>query len=171
MVEEEDGQQRRWLRLRCDFVAWRWLQQGCGCNRGKMGQRSARLLQRRTAVVWRERPLLVVFTSMLARLLLAVIKEDGKIAAGSVMQREISAGSDQVAAGRDQGRWQREIAVAAMKPDGSERSLLVAFVPQGIAAGCDQGGWQREIAASSVVQREIRAAVEGIREVGWLKGW
>ncbi|RWW41902.1 hypothetical protein BHE74_00052580 [Ensete ventricosum] len=45
---------------------WRWLQQGCGCNRGKMGQRSARLLQRRTAVVWRERPLLVVFTSMLA---------------------------------------------------------------------------------------------------------
>ncbi|RWW41901.1 hypothetical protein BHE74_00052581 [Ensete ventricosum] len=87
------------------------------------------------------------------------------------MQREISAGSDQVAAGRDQGRWQREIAVAVMKPDGSERSLLVAFVPQGIAAGCDQGGWQREIAASSVVQREIRAAVEGIREVGWLKGW
>ncbi|RZS01879.1 hypothetical protein BHM03_00031826 [Ensete ventricosum] len=96
------------------------------------------------------------------------------------MEGETAAGRVHFDASRDQGswqrkiaasRWQREIAVAAMKPDGSERSLLVAFVPQGIAAGCDQGGWQREIAASSIVQREIRAAVEGIREVGWLKGW
>ncbi|RWW15206.1 hypothetical protein GW17_00020967 [Ensete ventricosum] len=75
-------------------------------------------------------------------------------------------GCDQVAAGRDQSRWQREIAAAAMKTDGSEGSLLVAFVPQRIAAGCDQGGWQREIAASSIVQREMHAAVEGIREIG-----
>ncbi|RZS23967.1 hypothetical protein BHM03_00056983, partial [Ensete ventricosum] len=58
-----------------------------------------------------------------------------------------------------------------MKTDGSERSLLVAFVPQGIAVGCNQGRWQREIAASSVMQREMRAVVEGIREIAWLKGW
>ncbi|RWW20117.1 hypothetical protein GW17_00015785 [Ensete ventricosum] len=94
-----------------------------------------------------------------------------KIAAGSVMQRGIAAGRDQVAAGRNQSRWQREIAATAMKTDGSEGSLLVAFVPQRIAAGRDQGGWQQESAASSIVQREMRAAVEGIREVGWLKGW
>ncbi|RRT49423.1 hypothetical protein B296_00023548 [Ensete ventricosum] len=54
-----------------------------------MGQRSARLLQKRTATVWRERPLLVVFTSTLAMIkaignerlllgwLLVAIKEDG----------------------------------------------------------------------------------------------
>ncbi|RZR73170.1 hypothetical protein BHM03_00020986 [Ensete ventricosum] len=87
------------------------------------------------------------------------------------MQRGIAAGCDQVAAGCVQGRWQREIAAAAMETNGSERSLLVAFVPRGIAAGCDQGGWQRVVAVGSVVQREMRAAVEGIREIGWLKGW
>ncbi|RWW47236.1 hypothetical protein BHE74_00046784 [Ensete ventricosum] len=48
----------------------------------------------------------------------------------------------------------------------SEKSLLVAFLPQRITAGCDQGGWQREITVGSVVQRGMRAAVEGIREVG-----
>ncbi|RZR72034.1 hypothetical protein BHM03_00009788 [Ensete ventricosum] len=89
-----------------------------------------------------------------------------KIAAGSVMQRGIAAGRDQVAAGRNQSRWQLEIVATAMKTDGSEGSLLVAFVPQRIAAGRDQGGWQQESAASSIVQREMRAAVEGIREVG-----
>ncbi|RWV77279.1 hypothetical protein GW17_00061911, partial [Ensete ventricosum] len=51
------------------------------------------------------------------------------IAVGSVVQRGITAGRDQVAAGCDQGRGQREIAAATMKTDGSERSLLVAFVP------------------------------------------
>ncbi|RWV82934.1 hypothetical protein GW17_00055525 [Ensete ventricosum] len=77
----------------------------------------------------------------------------------------------------------KRLLLAAIKGDGSERSLLaalcngsegsllVAFVLQRIAAGCDQGGWQREIAACSIVQREMRAAVEGIREIGWLKDW
>ncbi|RWW54846.1 hypothetical protein BHE74_00038550 [Ensete ventricosum] len=40
-----------------------------------------------------------------------------------------------------------------------------------IAAGCDQGGWQQEITIGSVVQRTMRAAVEGIREIGRLKDW
>ncbi|RWW69761.1 hypothetical protein BHE74_00022600 [Ensete ventricosum] len=59
------GQQQHQLRLRCDFVSAGGVGVH-GCNRGKTGQRSARLLQRRTAVVWRERLLLVMFTSMLA---------------------------------------------------------------------------------------------------------
>ncbi|RRT63104.1 hypothetical protein B296_00017779 [Ensete ventricosum] len=50
--------------------------------------------------------------------------------------------------------------------DCSEKSLLVVFLPQRITAGCNQGGWQREITVGSVVQRGMRAAVEGIREVG-----
>ncbi|RRT59890.1 hypothetical protein B296_00027434 [Ensete ventricosum] len=42
-----------------------------------------------------------------------------------------------------------------------------SFFAARIAAGCDHGGWQREVAVGSVVQREMRAAVEGIRE--WTK--
>ncbi|RWW74393.1 hypothetical protein BHE74_00017672 [Ensete ventricosum] len=60
-----------------------------------------------------------------------------EIAADSIVHREIAADCDQVTAGCDQGRWQREI-----------------------TAGCDQGGWQREIAAGSVVQREIAAGCD-----------
>ncbi|RWW55479.1 hypothetical protein BHE74_00037884, partial [Ensete ventricosum] len=41
----------------------------------------------------------------------------------------------------------------------------------GIAAGCDRGGWQQEVAIGSVGQRKMRAAVEGIREIGRLKDW
>ncbi|RWW71631.1 hypothetical protein BHE74_00020613 [Ensete ventricosum] len=58
-----------------------------------------------------------------------------------------------------------------MKSYGSERSLLVAFVPQGIAAGYDQGGWQCEITTNNVVQQEMHVVVEGIREIGWSKAW
>ncbi|RRT31536.1 hypothetical protein B296_00053855 [Ensete ventricosum] len=110
-------------------------------------------------------------------------------------ERETAAGHVHFDAGRDQGSWQRKIAATFLsqeiaagcdqrgwqryavrdrcwtRSNGSEGSLLVAFVPQRIAAGCDQGGWQREVAACSIVQREMRAAVEGIREVGWLKDW
>ncbi|RRT44619.1 hypothetical protein B296_00041216 [Ensete ventricosum] len=54
-----------------------------------------------------------------------------------------------------------------MKIDGSERSLLLAFVPQGITAGCNQGRWQREIAASSVWmkvrKRDSRSGIDGRR--------
>ncbi|RWW16473.1 hypothetical protein GW17_00019655, partial [Ensete ventricosum] len=49
----------------------------------------------------------------------------------------------------DSGVWsERSLLVmfssllAAIKAVGSERLLLVAFVPQEIAAGYDQGGWQ-----------------------------
>ncbi|RZR99612.1 hypothetical protein BHM03_00029174 [Ensete ventricosum] len=66
-----------------------------------------------------------------------VTKEDS----GS-MEGETIAGHVHFDVGRDQGSWQRKIVAAAMKTDGSEGSLLVAFVLQGIAAGCDQGGWQ-----------------------------
>ncbi|RWW69482.1 hypothetical protein BHE74_00022910 [Ensete ventricosum] len=52
--------------LRLRGCRWRWLQQGCGSNRRKTGQRCARLLRRRAAAVWSERPLLVVFNSLLA---------------------------------------------------------------------------------------------------------
>ncbi|RRT58461.1 hypothetical protein B296_00046606 [Ensete ventricosum] len=42
------------------------LSQGCVCNRRKMGQRCARLLRRRTTAIRSERPLLVMFNSLLA---------------------------------------------------------------------------------------------------------
>ncbi|RWV90995.1 hypothetical protein GW17_00046754 [Ensete ventricosum] len=58
-----------------------------------------------------------------------------------------------------------------MEIDGSKRSLLVAFVAQGIAAGYDQGGWQRLVTIGSIMQREMCVMVEGITEIGWLKGW
>ncbi|RRT50212.1 hypothetical protein B296_00048937 [Ensete ventricosum] len=63
----------------------------------------------------------------------------------------------------------QRIMLAAIKEDGSEWSLLAALCR--IAAGCDQGGWQRKIAASSVVQRKMHVAIEGIREIGWPVGW
>ncbi|RWW52504.1 hypothetical protein BHE74_00041069 [Ensete ventricosum] len=64
-----------------------------------MGQWSARLLYRRTTTVWRERPLLVVFT-----LMLAVIK-----AVGSERLLLVAFLSQEIAAGYDQGGWQRKI--------------------------------------------------------------
>ncbi|RWW70266.1 hypothetical protein BHE74_00022062 [Ensete ventricosum] len=70
MVEEEEGSNN--IGYGCSATSWLqvvWSQQGCGCNRRKTGQRCARLLQRRTAAIRSERPLLVVFN-----LLLAVIK-------------------------------------------------------------------------------------------------
>ncbi|RWW86937.1 hypothetical protein BHE74_00004272 [Ensete ventricosum] len=53
----------------CAATSWlrvAWSQQGCGCNRRKTGQWRARLLRRRTAAIRSERPLLVVFNSLLA---------------------------------------------------------------------------------------------------------
>ncbi|RRT70052.1 hypothetical protein B296_00032134 [Ensete ventricosum] len=52
--------------VRLHGCRWSWLQRGYDCNGVKTGQRSAQLLQRRTVVVWSERPLLAVFTLMLA---------------------------------------------------------------------------------------------------------
>ncbi|RRT54325.1 hypothetical protein B296_00020082 [Ensete ventricosum] len=54
---------------------------------------------------------------------------------------------------------------AAMKTDDTERLLLVVLVAQGIAASCNQGRWQQQIAVDSIVQREMRAAVKGIKEI------
>ncbi|RWW03716.1 hypothetical protein GW17_00033101 [Ensete ventricosum] len=112
MEEEEEGSSN----VGCGCGATLWLQVEMVAAKVRLRQRDegaaeCTAVQRRTAAVWSERPLLVVFN-----LLLAAIKEVG-----------------------------------------SERSLLVAFVPQEIAAGCDQGGWQREITAGSVVQRRIAA--------------
>ncbi|RZR91915.1 hypothetical protein BHM03_00020095 [Ensete ventricosum] len=76
--------------------------------------------------------------------------------------------------------------LVAIKVDGSERSLLVVFMPQEyywllwqqeitadsvvqreivaghdqVAVGCDQGIWQREITVGSVVLREIAATCD-----------
>ncbi|RWV78621.1 hypothetical protein GW17_00060379 [Ensete ventricosum] len=75
MVEEEEGSNN--IGYGCSATSWLqvvWSQQGCGCNRRKTGQWCARLLQRRTAAIRSERPLLVVFN-----LLLAVIKNNDKI--------------------------------------------------------------------------------------------
>ncbi|RRT42894.1 hypothetical protein B296_00022106 [Ensete ventricosum] len=40
-----------------------------------------------------------------------------------------------------------------------------------ITVGRNQGGWQQEVVVGSVGQRKMHAAVEGTREIGWLKGW
>ncbi|RWV78937.1 hypothetical protein GW17_00060000 [Ensete ventricosum] len=67
MVEEEEGSSD--VGCDCAATSWlrvAWLQQGCGCNRRKMGQRCAQLLRRRTAVIRSKRPLLVVFNWLLA---------------------------------------------------------------------------------------------------------
>ncbi|RWV85210.1 hypothetical protein GW17_00053013 [Ensete ventricosum] len=67
MVEEEEGSSD--VGYDCTATSWlrvAWSQQGCGCNRRKTGQRCARLLQRRTAMIRSKRPLLVVFNSLLA---------------------------------------------------------------------------------------------------------
>ncbi|RZR94584.1 hypothetical protein BHM03_00023310, partial [Ensete ventricosum] len=63
MVEEEEGSNN--IGYGCSATSWLqvvWSQQGCGCNRRKTGQWCARLLQRRTAAIRSERPLLVVIT-------------------------------------------------------------------------------------------------------------
>ncbi|RZS22829.1 hypothetical protein BHM03_00055674 [Ensete ventricosum] len=56
------------------------------------------------------------------------------------MERETAASHTHFDAGYDQSSWQRKIVAAAMKTDGSEGSMLIAFVPQGIVVGYDQGG-------------------------------
>ncbi|RWW05716.1 hypothetical protein BHE74_00021938 [Ensete ventricosum] len=61
------GQQRCWLRLRCDFVA----AGGVGCNKGAAairgsGAAECTVVVEENSSVWSERSLLVVFTSMLA---------------------------------------------------------------------------------------------------------
>ncbi|RWW74122.1 hypothetical protein BHE74_00017952 [Ensete ventricosum] len=52
--------------MRLHGYRWHWLQQWCNYNRRKMGQQSAQLLLRRAVAVWSERPLLVMFNSLLA---------------------------------------------------------------------------------------------------------
>ncbi|RRT44023.1 hypothetical protein B296_00015163 [Ensete ventricosum] len=77
------------------------------------------------------------------------------------------------------GRWAAVCtAVAEEGSSGLEREMAAvrkiaagSFFAARIAAGCDHGGWQRVVAVGSIVQRKMRAAVEGIREIGWLKGW
>ncbi|RWV94262.1 hypothetical protein GW17_00043214, partial [Ensete ventricosum] len=87
------------------------------------------------------------------------------------MERETTVGHVQFIAGRDQDNWQRKI-VAGCDVDRLQRKIVAgSFLPQGIIASCDQGGWQREVTVGSIVQFGICAAVKGIREVGWLKGW
>ncbi|RRT33172.1 hypothetical protein B296_00055349, partial [Ensete ventricosum] len=66
MVEEEEGSSN--IGYCCAATSWlrvAWSQQGCGCNRRKTGQRCAQLLRRRTAAIRSERPLLVMFNSLL----------------------------------------------------------------------------------------------------------
>ncbi|RZR73542.1 hypothetical protein BHM03_00025430 [Ensete ventricosum] len=111
------GQQRRWLRLRCDFVA----ASGVSCSKG------AAAIGGRWAAVC------------------TAVAEEGS----SGLEREMAA-------------VVFNLLLAAIKIVDSERL---------IAAGCDHGGWQRVVAVGSIVQRKMRAAVEGIREIGWLKGW
>ncbi|RWV76944.1 hypothetical protein GW17_00062299 [Ensete ventricosum] len=119
--------------LRLHGCKWRWLQQGCGCNRRKTGQRAE--------------------------------EDNGGI------ERETATSRVHIDVGRDQDSWQRKIA-AGCDVDRLQRKIAAgSFLPQRIAVGCDQAWWQREIAASSIVQREMRATVEGIREIGRLKGW
>ncbi|RZS28768.1 hypothetical protein BHM03_00062409, partial [Ensete ventricosum] len=67
MVEEEEGSSY----VGCGYAATSWLRvgwllQGRGCNRRKTGHQCARLLQRRIAAIRSERPLLVMFNSLLA---------------------------------------------------------------------------------------------------------
>ncbi|RRT35910.1 hypothetical protein B296_00058497, partial [Ensete ventricosum] len=90
---------------------------GCGCNRGKKGRWSARLLQRKTTVVWSERLLLVMFSSLLAaikvdgseRSLRAVMKIDGN--EKSMLVVLVPQG---ITVGYDKGRWQREIVAGSV---------------------------------------------------------
>ncbi|RZR72555.1 hypothetical protein BHM03_00014535 [Ensete ventricosum] len=81
-------------------------------------------------------------------------------------KRSDSEGSSKCGGRRGQQRRQLWLCCDFVAADYSERSLLVAFLPQRIAAGCDQGGWLQEITVGSIVQRGMRAAVEGTREVG-----
>ncbi|RWW52224.1 hypothetical protein BHE74_00041359 [Ensete ventricosum] len=53
----------------------------------------------------------------------------------------------------------------------SERRLLSCLFATRIATGYVQGGWQREVIVGSVGEQKMCTAVEGIREIGWLKGW
>ncbi|RWW07340.1 hypothetical protein GW17_00029280, partial [Ensete ventricosum] len=92
---------------------WRWLQQRCGCNRRKTGQRCTRLLQRRA---WwygaRDHYCRVQF----------------------VAGRDQDSWQRTIVVGCDVNKLQRKIAadsflsqgslLAAIKEDGSERSLL-----------------------------------------------
>ncbi|RRT71143.1 hypothetical protein B296_00019529 [Ensete ventricosum] len=67
MVEEEEGSSD--VGYSCAVTLWlrvAWSQQGYSYSRRKMGQRYARLLQRRTMVIRSKRPLLVMFNLFLA---------------------------------------------------------------------------------------------------------
>ncbi|RWW83939.1 hypothetical protein BHE74_00007505 [Ensete ventricosum] len=67
MVEEEEGNSD--ISCGCTATSWLqvpWSQQWCNYNRRKMGQLCARLLWKRTAAIRSERPLLVMFNSLLA---------------------------------------------------------------------------------------------------------
>ncbi|RZR71497.1 hypothetical protein BHM03_00005478 [Ensete ventricosum] len=120
-------QQRRWRKKRAaaTLVAtalllrgckWRWLQQGCGCNRRKTGQRFTRLLrggQQRYGA------------------------RDGCCCVQFVAGRDQDSWQRTIVAGCDVNKLQRKIAVgsflpqesllAVIKEEGSKRSLLAAL--------------------------------------------
>ncbi|RRT36748.1 hypothetical protein B296_00029650 [Ensete ventricosum] len=121
----------------------------------------------------------------------AAVAEEGS---GSI-ERETIVGRVQFIAGRNQDSWQRKIA-ASCDVDKLQRKITAgSFLPQRIAVGCDQRGWQPGVDVGNIVQRgiaagrdqvaagrdqvaagcdqgrwqrEMRAVVEGIREIGWL---
>ncbi|RWV82373.1 hypothetical protein GW17_00056130 [Ensete ventricosum] len=122
MVEEEEGSSD--VGCGCAATSWlrvAWSQQGYGCNRRKTGQRCARLLRRRTAMIRSERPLLVMFNS-----LLAMIKTIGSEILLWLRCRQITTKDHY---------WQlfcrKESLMAMIKEDASERSLLAALCSKG----------------------------------------
>ncbi|RZR95427.1 hypothetical protein BHM03_00024286, partial [Ensete ventricosum] len=110
---------------------WRWLQQGCCCNRRKTGQRRYGA-RGRDQDSWQRK---IAAGCNVDRLQL-------KIAAGSFLPQRIAVGCDQ-------GGWQPEVAVGNVVQQG------IAAERDQVAAGCDQGRWQREMRAAIEGIREI----------------
>ncbi|RRT65962.1 hypothetical protein B296_00009284 [Ensete ventricosum] len=185
MVEEEEGSSNAdsgcsataWLQVEvvvvCRRLWQRWLQQRCGCDRGKKrkgGHGCCKGGQQQWAAgvgnLRSEGSLLAASKSDGSDIsLLATLRDRfwpraRQMAAGDHCWQRLCSKRSLLAAAKVDGSERSLLVViksllATIKVDGCERSLLAAFVQQEIAASCDQGRWQRVIAAGSVVQREI----------------
>ncbi|RWW46038.1 hypothetical protein BHE74_00048064, partial [Ensete ventricosum] len=122
------GQQLRRLRLRYDlWVQVKVVATMVQLRQWEKGQQSAQLLQKRVAVVWSERLLLIVFN-----LLLVAIKAIGS---------------------------ERSLLV----PLCSERSLLVALCNERSLLVMNKSLLVATKVDDSIVQQEVRSAVEGVK--------
>ncbi|RWW45138.1 hypothetical protein BHE74_00049053 [Ensete ventricosum] len=93
----------------------------------------------------------------------------GDICRKMAAERSKSGGSSDRGGRRGQQQCRLRLRCDFVATGGSETSLLIVFTS--MLAAVKIVGSERLLWAAIVVQREMRATVEGIREIGWLKCW